>query len=741
VESSLIHASSYTKAATPERAYAARSHLPFMRVLSSVDPPHGYHVSRSENGTIVSVIPRCWSPEGKQVSVSPRVPWYCLLSAVILVPLVVGVIPFTGVLATLNAFVVPKLIVLCLAVGLSLGSWALVRGRKGVVYAGRGLVPLGVFVAAAGLSTVFALDPRLAFFGDLEQGVGLLVMLLCALTCFLTTQLVRDEAHLAVLTSAVVLTATGVAVIGLLQQILGLDVLGIGGDLSFEWIMQRGYGTIGNADTYAAYLVLPAFLALHRFRFAAKSERNRWAACLALIVTSLVMAQTRAPIVGSVMGLAVSAFSERRMARNARGASNKRAGASPTSTKVTATIVLVSVGIGVFAAALLASASSVAARFGSLESLLSLGGRIPLWSSAVRISASHPLLGVGPDSFRLGWYPVRQVSHVAGGAGLIITDPHSVPLLIASTMGAAGLIAAAYLVVATAVAGFHTSSNARTSLGRSADYDAWLYGAVALLVTLLASLLTSVLLFMLFVAIGVLVAPALKESTFATRPLPSLVVGAGSVVAAGMLITYAFLTGAAHLIAGGARTNDVALAQRRAASAYSLARWDTTLRNLRYETMVQAALDSTFNDSSDAATQVGAAAEALALARRREPLDYLLHYKQAVLLIGAGQRLGASFTSRGIEAGSDGLALYPASVELRTGMASAHLALDEPDRASDLLRDYWDADPQYLPAGLTYANALIAQREHGLARQVLGVLEERFPDDASLTELHNRLSD
>jgi len=675
------------------------------------------------------------------VHVSPRLPWYCLLSAVILVPLVVGVIPVAGTLVTLNAFVSLKLIVLCLTLALSLGSWAVLRSREGTLYAGRGLVPVGVFLAVAGLSTIFGLDPRLAFFGDLEQGVGLLVMLLCGLACYLTAQLVRDEKHLATLTSAVIFTATAVAIIGLLQQVLAVDLLGIGENLPVEWIIQRGYGTIGNADTYAAYLVLPAFLALHRLRLAsAPSDRNKWAGCFALILMSLVMAQTRAPIAGVLAGAAIYALAERQAARRPATKAKGQTRANTTSSKITNAIVSASVGAGVVAATLFATASNVAERFGSLESLLSLGGRIPLWTSAVRIAAAHPILGVGPDSFRLGWYPVREISHLAGGAGLVITDPHSVPLLIVATMGILGLLAGAYLLGATVLAGFRTATNARMAHGRATDYDAWLYGAIALSVTLLASLLTTVLLFMLFLALGVLIAPSMREVDLSRRdPLVSSTLRVSSVLAAVALVAFALLSGAGHLIASGARTDDPDLARARVTRAASYAPWDTRIRNLRYETMVQAALDAVFTDSPDAPQAVAQARRRLQEASRAEPHEYLRPYRLALLLIGAGQKLGAEYTRPGVEAGLRGLEIYPNSLELRTGVASGYLALGEPDKADALLADVWNADPTYLPAGLAYVESLTAAAKLDSARAAASALLERFPQDQAVLDLQSKI--
>ena len=379
------------------------------------------------------------------MSPSPRLPWYALLTAVVVVPLAVGIVPLAGTRFTLNIFVQAKLVVLALTLALATAAWGFTVLRERTLYTGRALIPLGVVVLVGALSTAFAADPRLAAFGDFEQGVGFLVVSLCCLVCLLTTQLVRDNELLASLTSAVVWTASAVAGIGLLQQLLAFDVLGLGpGLLNSEtsaWVLRRGFGTIGNADTYAAYLVLPALLALHRLA-GADSTRNRgiWGASFVAISASLVAAQTRAALVGLVLGAAVYFIVRRRIVRGlAAGGRTTRTGSSSTTPGlVVGVIAAIGVIVGVTLATMSGSLNNLAGRFGSLAALTSLGGRLPLWRSAVEIATAHPILGIGPDSFRLGWYPTRQISHLIWGAGLIVTDPHSLPLEIAATMGILG---------------------------------------------------------------------------------------------------------------------------------------------------------------------------------------------------------------------------------------------------------------------------------------------------------------
>ena len=337
---------------------------------------------------------------------STRTPWYCLLGAVVLVPLVVGVMPLSGLRLTLNVFVQAKLIVLCIALALTLASWALTALREKTLYTGRALIPLGAFVVVVALTAAMAIDPRMAVFGDSEQGVGALVFLLCALLAYLTTQLVRNERTLAELTDAVIFTATAIALIGLVQQLAGQDPLAVvpWGSPS-TYLMWRGFGTIGNPDTYAAYLVLPGLLAVARVvRATDRNDRVKWGLCGFIVVMSLVIAQTRGPILGLVAGGLVYAILARIRTKKASASKRKPTSGASMSPWAIAALLAAAVGAGLLLLAVLDPTGAwrdFVVRFTSPQSLLALGGRLPLWSSALQILSAIRSSASGP--IRSAW--------------------------------------------------------------------------------------------------------------------------------------------------------------------------------------------------------------------------------------------------------------------------------------------------------------------------------------------------
>ena len=461
-----------------------------------------------------------------------------------------------------------------------------------------------------------------------------------------------------------------------------------------------------------------------------------------MILISEVATQTRGPFLALMVALVLYLVAERVIARSTAASGAKRETSAPNSSAA-GLVVLAGIVAGVLVAAVFAQRMEAAvrrdflARFGSIASLTSLGGRLPLWASALKIAARHPFFGVGPDSFRLGWYGVRDIPHLAQGAGLVITDPHSVPLLILATMGAAGLLAAAYFALDALIGAVRVLRGAATSRGVSAEYLAWFVGAVALLLTFLASLLTSVLLLMLFLALGVLIAPRLTSVSLAEMPRAAVVaLRATAIAIAVALLAFALVATPAQMLAAEAkRAGDADDAASVAARAASIAPWDTAIRLLKYETQVQAALSHVFTNQTDAAAVVKTAEDALARARRTEPHEYMYPYRSAVLLIGSGQQLGDTYTQPGIDAGLAGLKIYPYSLELRTGIATGYLQLAEPAKAKAILADVWDADPAYIQSGIVYVGALVALGENAEARSAVNVLRARFPGDSRVSNL------
>ncbi len=80
--------------------------------------------------------------------------------------------------------------------------------------------------------------------------------------------------------------------------------------------------------------------------------------------------------------------------------------------------------------------------------------RVARWEVALRVFQRYPLLGVGPDALDVASQPIMTERYIGGGEGvtdgvvMLLRDPHALPLLIADSFGALGLVAAIAIALA-----------------------------------------------------------------------------------------------------------------------------------------------------------------------------------------------------------------------------------------------------------------------------------------------------
>jgi len=76
-------------------------------------------------------------------------------------------------------------------------------------------------------------------------------------------------------------------------------------------------------------------------------------------------------------------------------------------------------------------------------------GRLEIWAAALKLWTSHPLLGLGPDNFGVGYPSVRsEVSVSLNGVGVLQNSPHDWFLYIATSAGIVGVLAFAAVLAA-----------------------------------------------------------------------------------------------------------------------------------------------------------------------------------------------------------------------------------------------------------------------------------------------------
>ena len=363
-------------------------------------------------------------------------PWLVIGAAAAL-PLVVSP-------ATADAFFLPKLVaarLVVIALVLVLGV-AAVRGRLRIRRTPLDL-PLAIFVVSALVSTLLATNRNLSIFGAYGRYEGFLTVLLYALLFWLSAQAL-DGPKDATLVVRTLLGAAFIASILTIGQV-ALGSLSGGGaaetGFSFAGFL-RGYATFGNPNALAGFLAMLLPLAVWEL-LAARSLSGRLLATNAIVVMSLGLLLTfsRTSWAGAALGVLVVLVI-----------------ATPPRLRfaliVAALAILVVIG---GSGRLRPPATSptvigaAAARVDSLQAPLSPGStgqfRLYVWEDSLRLIASRPLNGYGPDSFGLV-YPRFQTGNWAPGA--IIDRPHNELLGIAANQGLLGLGASGLIVLAIA---------------------------------------------------------------------------------------------------------------------------------------------------------------------------------------------------------------------------------------------------------------------------------------------------
>lgn len=293
-------------------------------------------------------------------------------------------------------------------------------------------LPMLAYVASAGVSTLFAANMNLAFFGAHGRLEGLLTIATYAVLFWLTFQSLTNAAEARAVFRALLAGAFVVSLIAVLQAVAG--ALAVGPTSS----VARASATFGNSNALAAYLAMVLPLAVNEFLKAPlASDRILAGNVVAMVAIALVLTFGRGGWIGGVVGVVIVI-----------------AATKPSRRRV---VVMAGAAVGLVAAmvaavALLGSggppiAQATTARFLSLLDPAAGTGaiRLHIWKDTLGLIASRPWLGYGPDNFGLvfpmfqsGWWSRLSV----------IDESHSEVLQIAATQGILGLAAFAWLCIA-----------------------------------------------------------------------------------------------------------------------------------------------------------------------------------------------------------------------------------------------------------------------------------------------------
>ncbi|MEY2567104.1 MAG: hypothetical protein QOE35_1633 [Actinomycetota bacterium] len=296
---------------------------------------------------------------------------------------------------------------------------ATVLGRPHPPLPRRLVMAWGAFLLVAGGAAAFGVDRVYAWTGTPERHLGWLTWGLCALA-FATARALRPDERSTVMWVAV--AACGLAGTWAVAEAVGWHPIALVG------AGNRPVGPFGSSAYLGAALALLAPIAVGLASDTAATGRARRLAAAAAVAggAGLVVSGARAAWVGVAVAAVVVAVMRRRL---------------PWRTAVAAAVLAVVIAV----------ATGVAGRLPDVVTDRNGGarGRLDEWRVAARVVAHRPLLGVGPEGYRIAFgRAVDDGYERAHGRDPLPDRAHSAVLDVAATTGVLGLAAYAALVLA-----------------------------------------------------------------------------------------------------------------------------------------------------------------------------------------------------------------------------------------------------------------------------------------------------
>ncbi len=338
---------------------------------------------------------------------------------------------------TYDQFVLPKLLLgrFLVAVLLVLYLARAAAARTLVVKRTPLDIPLLLFVASAALSTVFAENQNVAMFGTYTRYDGLLTLVTFAVLYWLSVQSLADRDDARALIRVLLASAYVVAVVAILQSVHN----------SIEYgTFAPAFGSLGNPNVLGAFLALAIAVTTGELMLVeSATSRILLANVLAVTGLALALSLSRSSWLATAAAIALLAV------------------ARPRRLRVLAwlvpivAVVLVGLAAGYAAAGKGQLESTLVARIRTgLDPAQIERSRAGIWGDSVRLIASRPVVGYGPDNVGLV-FPRFQTgdwgftySPATGHIRQPIDKAHAELLQVAATQGVIGVAAYVFIQLA-----------------------------------------------------------------------------------------------------------------------------------------------------------------------------------------------------------------------------------------------------------------------------------------------------
>ena len=660
-----------------------------------------------------------------------KVAWWALLAMVFIVPIAMSNLSFIGIRPLTNdPFDLVKVSFERVLGLVALGAWTWgVLRRGGKVRRTPVDWLILAFLAWVALSTVTSISWPTALLGKSRRYEGLLSFANYAVIYFLVLQFAHEAARVRRLAQALFWSSVVVSAYGILQY-AGHDPIAWG-VLPFE--AHRAFSTYGNPDLLGGFLIFSTTVALGLALF---EQRQVWRAVywvgFGLNGLTLIVAFTRGAWIGGAVSLAVLGVIAWRQRVRLRRVDWVPAAAS------------IAVGAAVIWKSL--SSSSAVMNFGTrLASIFQFQGgsgqtRAEIWQAAIRAIRERPVLGWGADTFRLVFVKFKPVDYVRDAGGANVADnAHDYPLQLASGVGIPGMLMFYGIFVWAGVRSFRTVFRHSGEASRIVVGAFWA-AAVGYLVQLFFGISVTGVTFLLWAALGIVLAPTARLVTV-KAPKWGTVVGAIVLALCALGIGYQaklVLADHAFMRAQSLPTYSARLAAAR--EAVRLNPMDSSYREglglaaiAEIQNTLQAGAQAQ-QQGLDTAPYAAAVRQQFAHAEQMIkdaialiPSEYDNYVSLAALYNLGGQTVDKGFYAEAIRAAKQGLAVEPYGTEIRVQLAQALQGTGQTAQAVKLLEYTLKIDPADGSAALPLAKFYALQGRVTAALDMLRAVDALRP--------------
>ncbi len=311
-------------------------------------------------------------------------------------------------------------------------------------------------LALIGLSMVTALDPRLAWLGTAERNLGLVAWMLFGAMTIVGANIGRSgDGAIVVVVRGVVVATLGVAVYVVIELIHGAPI-------ELATTTDRLGGPFGSAAYLGAAMTMavPACAGMACDRTSTTTPWRVAAGIAAFGATiALLGSGSRAAIVAAAVAATIVVASRWRPRRQRERPRLDRQHVTtcltPRDMSDRRWLVL---GLGV-----LAALAVVAPRIGEVtDRSAPASSRIDEWANAVRVVGEHPLVGGGPESYRITAAHTTDAEYERTYGRAVMPDrAHNGPLDVAAIAGIPAMLVYVALLIAVGAAGLRVIRRAR----------------------------------------------------------------------------------------------------------------------------------------------------------------------------------------------------------------------------------------------------------------------------------------